>query len=565
MDTRCTRLAHRFTVTLPCATLAVAMIVGASAFAEAPSSGSAEEVAEQAQAVWDSGATPRALEILDEGIQDHPQALALQKLQGDILATSRRPLEAVQTYERILAKNPARLDIHWAKWSVLLRSGQSGDAAAELQRIAELDAKNPLVHLRLAQELRKLDRLEESLGPYKQAVELVPDLLSWRLGMARARFDVLDEQGADREVQYVLKRLRPGSPLEIPAQNLLSVIYGPQRGRRFKAGFTGKISPEQREHWASIRADAWKLFAAGRYREAEPIYRRALALNPGDATAAHQLGLILMELDRCEEALTFFQVMSTLEPSDEDYADTVFRMGQCLVKLERWPEALFHFQILYDTAVEYEESTKGIRLPEGTRVLDKDKLTRWIEHVRPHVPADAMEAGPPPPNGANVMSEDELYAKIAAEPLKPEKPLETRASLMGRDSDFSRFRYVIPAGRVMRDDLPTGEHDFIPLNPGDSFPRTQQEIYLVFGLVSASYDAVPVTAQCFLETAEADGESRLVAQDKVVLSMNDQSGYFMLSRPQSGWPSGLYRCGLFEGERESAYTQSDEVRFRIMD
>lgn len=554
----------RFTAALLGLALALSAGTAAETLADDSAPALEQDIAAEVNAVWDGGAMPRALEMLDEGILRNPGSFTLLKLKGDILAASRRPLEAVRAYELILTTHPDRLDVRWAKWSVLLRSGQGDEAARELRRIADYDARNPLVHLRLAQELRKLDRLEESLVPYKQAVELAPDLLSWRLGMARARFDVLDEQGADQEVQYVLKRLRPGSPLEIPAQNLLSVIYGPQRGRRFKTGFTANVPAEQREEWASIRANAWRLFATGRYREAEPIYRRVLALNPNDASAAHQLGLMLMESDRCEEALQYFQLMSSLEPDDGDYADTVFRMGQCLVKLKRWPEALFHFQLLYDTAVEFEESTKDVRLPEGMRVLDKEKLAAWIAKVRPHVPDEAVESTPPAASG-NGLSEDELYSKIAAEPLTPEKPLDTRASLMGRDSDFSRFRYVIPAGKAMRDDLPTGEHDFIPLSPGDSFPRTQPEIYLVFGLVSASYDAVPVTAQCFLERSEMNGESRPVAQDKVVLTTNDQSGYFVLTRPQTEWPAGLYRCGLFEGEKESAYTQSDEVRFRILD
>ena len=135
---------------------------------------------------------------------------------------------------------------------------------------------------------------------------------------------------------------------------------------------------------------------------------------------------------------------------------------------------------------------------------------------------------------------------------------------MGRDADFSWFRFVIPASQVMRDDFPTGEHDFIPINPGDSFPTTQKEIYLVFGLVSASFDAVPLTARCFLETSEMTGEQRALPQDRVMMSMSDQSGYFKLSPPKTGWKPGLYRCGLFAGERTSADTQVDEVRFRIM-
>jgi tetratricopeptide (TPR) repeat protein len=553
--------------------LVVTLTMDPFAFAEDPQLRSEEQVAEHAKAVWESGAINPALEILDQGIQDHPQALTLQKLRGDILATSRGPREAVEAYETVLARTPTALDVRWAKWSVLIRSGQGEESIAELGRIAGIDVQNPLVHLRLAQELRKLDRLEESIESYQKAVELAPDLLGWRLALARARFDVLDYQGADADVQYVLHKAPPGSPLELPAKNLLSQINGTSidRGRRFNPVLTKEMTGAQRKEWASIRAEAWRLFSTGRYREAEPIYQRLLALNPNDPLANYQLGLTLLQLGRCKDALTVFGKMSNLDPSDEDYADTVFRMGQCFVELEQWEDAFVHFQTLYDAAVEFEANNKDVALPPGTRVLDKGKLARWLEKVRPHVPElaklKADEATDRTPSGdsshaASLPGED-LYAK-AIERLKPQKPLDTRASLMGRDADFSWFRFIIPASKVVRDDFPTGAHEFIPLNPEDSFPTTQTEIYLVFGLVSASYDAVPLTARCFLETSEMTGEQRAVAQDHVLASMNDQSGYFMLTPPKTGWNAGLYHCGLYAGERTSADTLVDEVRFRII-
>jgi len=553
--------------------LVVALTMGPFAFAEDPSLRSEEQVAEHAKAVWESGAINPALEILDQGIQDHPQALTLQKLRGDILATSRGPREAVEAYETVLARTPTALDVRWAKWSVLIRSGQGEESVAELGRIAGVDGQNPLVHLRLAQELRKLDRLEESLESYKKAVELAPDLLGWRLALARARFDLLDYQGADADVQYVLHKAPPGSPLELPARNLLSQINGTSidRGRRFDPVLTKEMTGAQRKEWASIRAEAWSLFSTGRYQEAEPIYQRLLALNPNDALANYQLGLTLMQLGRCKDALTVFGKMSNLDPTDEDYADTVFRMGQCLVELEQWEDAFVHFQTLYDAAVEFEANNKNVELPAGTRVLDKKKLAWWLEKVRPHVPelakltADEATDHTPSVNSspAAALPEEDLYAR-AVERFKPQTPLDQRASLMGRDADFSWFRFVIPASKVVRDDFPTGAHEFIPLNPNDSFPTTQTEIYLVFGLVSASFDAVPLTARCFLETSEMTGEQHAVAQDHVLTSMNDQSGYFMLTPPKTGWTAGLYNCGLFAGERTSADTLVDEVRFRII-
>lgn len=554
--------------------LVVPLTMGPFALAEDPSLRSEEQVAERAKDAWESGAINPALDILDQGIQDHPHALTLQKLRGDILATSRGPQEAVEAYEAILARTPTALDIRWAKWGVLTLSGQGKESTAELGRIALVDAQNPLVHLRLAQELRKLDRLEESLESYKKAVELVPDLLGWRLALARARFDVLDYQGAEGDVQYVLHKVPPGSSLELPAKNLLSQIHGisTDRGRRFDPVLTKDMTGAQRKEWASIRAEAWRLFSTGRYQEAEPIYRRLLSLNPNDPLANHQLGLTLMQLGLCKEALTVFGKISNLDPSDEDYADTVFRMGQCLVELEQWEDAFVHFQTLYDAAVEFEKNNKNVQLPPDTRVLDKMKIARWLEKVRPHVPelaqltadeaTDRVPTGDPSP--ATISPEEELYAR-AVERFKPQKPLDTRASLMGRDADFSWFRFVIPASKVVRDDFPTGAHEFIPLNSGDSFPTTQQEIYLVFGLVSASFDAVPLTVRCVLETSDMTGEQRAVAQDRVMTTMNDQSGYFMLTPPKTGWAPGLYHCGLFAGEQTSADNLVDEVRFRIIE
>lgn len=231
-----------------------------------------------------------------------------------------------------------------------------------------------------------------------------------------------------------------------------------------------------------------------------------------------------------------------------------------------------HFHTLYEKAVLFELQNKDNALPPGIRVLDKKKILRWLDRVRPHIPAElaalqaevgaektATQAVGNTDAGPTKEEVDEVLNR-----LKPERPLDTGGALVGRDADFSWFRFVIPAGKVMRDDLPTGQHDFIPLNPSDSFPSTQPEIYLVFRLVSDSYDAVPLATQCFLETTEATEQSRLIAQDQVLMAMSDQSGYFRLAAPEQGWTPGLYRCGLFAGEHTSAYTQADEVRFRII-
>ncbi len=545
--------------------LAALLSATAESWAQDPARLPPERLVEQAKAIWESGAILPALELLETGIQRHPHALSLHKLRGDILAAGRGPQEAVRAYDTALAQQPAALDIRWAKWSVLLHWGQAEESLAELRRIAEIDANNPLIHLRLAQELRKLDRLEDSLTSYRTAVSLAPELLGWKLAMARARFDLLDYRGADAEVQYVLAHVPAGSPLELSAKNQLAQhSESMERGRRFTPALTPDANEQQLKEWAAIRADAWRLFSTGHYQDAEPIYRRVVALNPRDTLARHQLGVTLMQLGRCQDALTIFGSVLNMNPSEDDYADTVFRMGQCLVELEQWEDAYVHFQTLYDAAVEFEESNKEVSLPAGTRVLAKDKLARWLDKIRPHVPELAQMKAEETATAPLTAPAEDSRLEPGLERLTPQKTLDPQASLMGRDSDFSWFRFVIPAGKVMRDDFPTGAHEFIPLNPNDTFSVAQPEIYLVFRLVSASYDAIPLSAHCFQELAEVAGDAPPIAQDQVMLAMNDQSGYFRLTAPTTGWTPGLYRCGLFAGERTSAYTQADEVRFRIV-
>ena len=85
-------------------TLALVHATGISAFADDSAVLSVKQVAEQAKATWESGAVTAALELLDQGIHDNPDALALHKLRGDILSTVRDLKEAIQAYAALECK-----------------------------------------------------------------------------------------------------------------------------------------------------------------------------------------------------------------------------------------------------------------------------------------------------------------------------------------------------------------------------------------------------------------------------------------------------------------------------
>lgn len=546
-----------------------------------------EHILAAAREAWLDGNAIQALDVLTDGVRTFPHVLDFHKLRGDILTTVRRNEEALEAYETVLKQDPQSLGVRWSKWSLLIRMNQQDLAIEELQRIAKQDEQNPLVHLRLAHELRTLDRLEESAKAYRSAVELVPDLPGWRLSLARGLFDILQYDEARKEVEAVMRMVSRGSPVEIAARNLLMVVYGAtkERGRRFQPIYSPDGTASDYKEWGLIRNEAWKLYATGRFQEAEPVLRQVLALRPTDHRAAYELGVTLMELGQYEEAIQLLQKGIDLGPSSgsfsEMFLDSVFRIGQSLFYLERWEEALLHFEILQELSPEpLETAEPGAEAAEGVAenpdeppaipgvpLLDQEKVAMWIEKVRPHVPEPeqpVQEVQAKPDSSASNDSGGESSQELNLKPPKISQPIHTRASLMGRDADFSWFRFVIPSKMIFRDDMLAGSHDFIPLDPGDTFLPTQQDLYLVFALATPSYDEVVLTTECFLETSTITPNQSGLAQDQVVMSMNEQSGYFRLRAPREGWTPGLYRCGLFVGNEVSAYNHADEVRFRIV-
>ena len=527
--------------------------------------GEQEKVLFDTERLWKAGSPIQALDRVRHGILQFPESWELYFLQGSILTTIRQPENAVRSFDGALEAAPNVLAPRWANWSLRTRQGKPELAIQELRGLAQHDPSNPLIHLRLAKDLQERDHLEEAVNAYQRAIQLVPALPGWRLARARVLYDLLDYQAARREVQTVLARPSLGSNLQRAAHNLLLVINGAttDKGRRSQPFPHAQPASANGKRWALSREAAWRLMKAGQYGDAEPILREVLKLRPTDHRAAYDLGKTLMALDRYNEAIKFFQKGITLSPSGDIYPDSIFRIGQCLAKFDRWTEALTYFERLEAVSSWRQEAEYSMTFPSEADVVS------WANRAREQA---VVDQGSPRENvqlplvGSDIVqtlapTEGPVSAPINFNPIE----LSERVALMGRDTQSSWFRFVIPAGAVMRDDLQAGSHEFIPIRPGDTFRSTQEEIYLVFGLTTASYDDIVLTAEGRLEAADTGSDETPIARDQVVVMANEQSGFFVLSAPESGWTAGLYRVDLFVGEMVSAYNQADEVRFRIID
>ncbi|HBP87644.1 MAG TPA: hypothetical protein DD706_08110, partial [Nitrospiraceae bacterium] len=125
------------------------------------------------------------------------------------------------------------------------------------------------------------------------------------------------------------------------------------------------------------------------------------------------------------------------------------------------------------------------------------------------------------------------------------------------------FRQLITAKAIGQDDSKGGFLENIPLNPGDTFPASQQSIYLVFTLTTPPADAKQITTQWVAEQVERHPPNTVMGTDTVLVGLNDSTGYFFLDQPEGGWAVGTYRIDLFVGEEVSPYTYVADVRFRI--
>ncbi len=525
------------------------------------------QILAEAEAFLHQGTSYLALERLREAARLAPGDFRIHKLRGDVLMSFRRNEEAVAAYREAATRAPDALDVHWALWALLDRMGAHQPAIQSLREIVRLDADNPLAHARLARALSQADRLEDAALSYRRAVELDPENLALRLQLARALFDILEYSAARREVDWVMAHSRRGGPEWAAAQDLLSLLRGESydRGRRWDQSQTLRKLPwySQRNLKAAVltRGEAWRLIEQGRYVEAEPLLRKVLTLNPDDHRAWYDLGLTRMELGRYEEAIEAFETGIKLTKFAEFYPDSVFQIGRCLAKLGRWEEAIARFERVLEIRDWRHEDFYALNFP------DLAKVQAALEDARTHVQA---HSGTPEMAGPGERFGPEPY-EYPLPPLlnghKYVEPLPTLDELtpIGTDTVHGSFRQLITARTVVQDDAQTGLHEFMPVNPTDTFGPQDADVFLVFTLTGSQEDLeVKVTSRWVAEQVSGLASGTLVGTDTVVLGLNERSGYFRLRQPEGGWPPGIYRVDLYLGPQVSAYTHIADVRFRVV-
>ena len=195
-------------------------------------------------------------------MQNPAIAVAGQAFQrGDLIT-------AEQTCRRILSTEPRNADAQQLLGIVCRRQGKLDEAEQLLASSIELDPQRVEWRVNYSNLLRSLGRLRDAEVQLRMALKIEPSSRTARLALAR----LLHAAGIPDHAELEVKPLLDRNPLDAEA---LVTMASAQR-------------------------------ASGKFGEAEANYRKALSIRSDYAVARHDLGALLCELGRAEEALRQF-------------------------------------------------------------------------------------------------------------------------------------------------------------------------------------------------------------------------------------------------------------------
>ena len=146
----------------------------------------------------------------------------------------------------------------------------------------------------------------------------------------------LESQGLLDEAMLEFKRAVEADPRIATARNALGNHYR-RKGLLTKAADEFRCALHLNEDYESCYNLGRVLTELERYEEAAGLYRRCIELEADDQGAQYELGYCLCGMGKYAEALKLFQALSEAHPEDWELH---FALGDCFIGLEDYPGAI---------------------------------------------------------------------------------------------------------------------------------------------------------------------------------------------------------------------------------
>lgn len=202
---------------------------------------------------------------------------------------------------------------------------------------ASIDASIALVQTQQADTLYELNRYDEALMDYTQAVHLDPDYALAYRGMG----ETLYKLGRYKEALAAYEQALQLDPNDVSTyRNEGAALYKLGRYEEALAAYEQILRLDPKDSGANYNEGA-VLYKLKRYVEALAAYNRMLFRNPNNASAYYNKGNVFYKLKRYEEALAAYEQALQLDPNN---SEAYQGKGQILQHLKRSKEAQQAYQ-----------------------------------------------------------------------------------------------------------------------------------------------------------------------------------------------------------------------------
>ncbi len=327
-----------------------------------------------------------ALRALDQALQLDSELAAAHSNRGRVLLTlgSEKASEALKSFDRALKIKPDEIDTLRDKALALRALGRAKDELEIYTKMSQLSKEEWGIWLRLGDIQLEVGDFRGAISSYDKSLELKDDLVPAYIRRAIAlAFDTQSDK-ALKSAETATK-LDPNNPEAWLIRGDVNLRAGKHKAAMKSLKKASELDPTNASVENTMGMVSYK---DGKLSDATKHLKRAIIRRKKYPTAMRNLGLILMEQEKWEEASKVFTDLTAIVKNDPDAFDakaTAFaRLDDFCNAEEAWEKA----RKLYKKTRKKKEAERVSMLGRAARInchrirkatkaaRDKEKMTR---------------------------------------------------------------------------------------------------------------------------------------------------------------------------------------------